>query len=155
MAGLEKPGEAEESRKSLLRMQEIIFITALAVPAQPSPAHTEFLTHTDERVNTLESFSNTSTFAASLMTPLGMKILCPHPQEAAPSDTSLSIAAEVVRLILALLKNPPTVFSPQRLVCGCKSCLWLKILSVAENLVCGCEFTSPEHELGKEESFQA
>lgn len=29
----------------------------------------------------------------------------------------LSIAAEVVRLILVLFKNPPTVFSPWRLVC--------------------------------------
>lgn len=35
-----------------------------------------------------------------------------NPQQAALSDISLSIAAEVVRLILALLKNPPTVFSP-------------------------------------------
>jgi len=34
------------------------------------------------------------------------------PQQAALSDMSLSIAAEVVRLILALFKNPPTVFSP-------------------------------------------
>lgn len=37
--GLEEPGEAEVSRKSLLRMQEIIFqhSSGCACPAQPSP----------------------------------------------------------------------------------------------------------------------